>query len=125
MRHALKILIIEDSSDDLILVERALPNEAMAISVAGNASEVEACLKVNQWDLILSDFNLPDINGSDVIEIWKKRNLSAPLIMVSGNADAYCDCLAAGATAFIHKGELELLEPAIRQALKGVYPFAS
>ncbi|MDD4242386.1 MAG: response regulator, partial [Smithellaceae bacterium] len=86
MAHPLRVLMVEDSEDDALLLLRALKKSgfdpgAKRVQTAG---QMEQALADGAWDIILCDYNLPDFNGLDAIAILKKTRLDIPLIIVSG-----------------------------------------
>jgi CheY-like chemotaxis protein len=56
-------------------------------------------------DLVLMDVRLPDLDGLDTTRLIKKRWPQVKIIVLSSYADYEADALAAGADAFVHKGE--------------------
>lgn len=121
MRHALKILIIEDSPDDLALVTRALQKGTVdpILSVVDSRLAMETALQNETWDVIISDFDLGDFNGLDTLDHYQKNRINAPLLIVSGAPDQKkCEAsLQKGACGFIDKSDLNCLVPAIERAL--------
>jgi len=105
MKH--KILVIEDDAPLCYILGRIL-GEKFDVTVQTNALSAMAWLSQgNLPDLILTDFDLPDVSGLDFV-----RNLHIsgaynriPLIMLSGNSNKKIinECLAAGASDFIQK----------------------
>jgi DNA-binding NarL/FixJ family response regulator len=56
-------------------------------------------------DLVLMGMRLPDLDGLDATRLIKKRWSHVKIIVLSSYADYEADALAAGADAFVHKGE--------------------
>ncbi len=62
---------------------------------------VESCCP----DLVLMGVRLPDLDGLDATRLIKQRASHVKVIVLSSYADYEADALAAGADAFVHKGE--------------------
>lgn len=80
----IKLLIIEDDDDQRELIRETLEDHFGAGTVVGVASRQEALLQnLNSFDLILSDYNLPDGTGMDLLADVQERS-STPVILVTG-----------------------------------------
>lgn len=80
----LKLLIIEDDTDQLDLMRETLEDYFGKGVVVGVPSRRAAlALDVEEFDLILCDYNLPDGSGMEVLEQITKR-CSTPVLMVTG-----------------------------------------
>ncbi len=116
------ILMLEDSDLDAALIERELSRSVLDISfqrVAARAPFADA-LKRGGFDLILSDFSLPDFNGVEALELARTLAPEAPFIFVSGvvGEEFAIDSLKEGATDYVLKQRLERLPSAVRRALR-------
>jgi two-component system chemotaxis response regulator CheY len=82
-----RILIVEDSPTMLELLETALEELGQPIEITGAASGFEAlrALPRARFDLILTDINMPDINGLELVSFVKQspRYREIPLVIVS------------------------------------------
>jgi two-component system, NarL family, nitrate/nitrite response regulator NarL len=119
------ILIIEDhpmvGSAMSSLVEIMLPNYNVVLADSAEAGFSKARL-INDIRLILMDFNLPGMSGSEAIHMFMQRYPKAKLIVISGSDDRYAvsGALRAGAAAFISKSvDMEVIRTVIRRALSG------
>jgi two-component system cell cycle response regulator len=80
----IRILIIEDDDDQRALMRETLEDHFGVDTVADVSSGATALAQdLSDFDLILSDYNLPDISGMDLLEKIKERT-STPVIMVTG-----------------------------------------
>ncbi len=77
-------------------------------------------LQTNNFDLILSDYNLPQYDGLQALEDVKQLKLLIPFILVTGtlNEETAADTIKAGAWDYVVKDRLGRLPTAIRGALK-------
>jgi two-component system cell cycle response regulator len=80
----LKILIIEDDADQRQLIGETLEEHfgSRTVETAENGATALQ-LELSGFDLILTDFNLPDLTGMELLERIRKQ-CSTPVIMVTG-----------------------------------------
>lgn len=122
----LKILVLEDSPDDVFLIERKLRNSGMQFDtlVVDDKGRFETALADFQPDVILSDHSLPGVSVVEAFEIYKRyeRNTNAlvPFILVSGMVpeDLAVMMIKAGAHDYILKDRLKRLPVAIEGAIE-------
>lgn len=118
----LKILMVEDNPDDIVLIERVLRKAGIAfdsLSVNTRDEFNQARLEFKP-DVILSDHGLPQFNSIEALEICMREPQLTPFILVTGTvSDEFATtCLKRGANAYILKSNLSLLPSAIREAIK-------
>ncbi len=118
---SLKVLLVEDSEDDALLVLRALGKggfepEARRVETA---EAMARALAGEPWDVILCDFKLPGFGGFDAIALVKEAGLDIPLLIVSGSIgeEVAVECMRRGAHDYILKDHLSRLCPAIEREL--------
>ena len=82
-----KILYIEDNSDSMILVKRVLEIEGYEVISADTGRDGLAKAFDNRPDIIITDINLPDIDGYEITDTLKKDKLTAhiPIIAMTAN----------------------------------------
>ena len=82
-----RILIVEDSPTMRALLNSALEGLEIPVKITEASSGFEAlrCLPREPFDLIVTDINMPDINGLELVSFAKSNNAyrSIPLIIVS------------------------------------------
>ena len=119
--RSLRVLFIEDFVDDVELVTRALEKASFAVEsqVADRLETVTAAIQDREWDLIISDYNLPGFNGEEALKISKKLKPEIPFILLSGaiGEEKAVDLLRAGAADFVSKSNLKRLIPAVEREL--------
>lgn len=83
----IKILYIEDNFDNLTLVKRVLEIEGYEVIEAKNGADGLTKAWTTQPDIILTDINLPDIDGFEVTDTLKKNKETAhiPIIAMTAN----------------------------------------
>ncbi len=122
MGTPLKILVIEDSEDDVVLLLRELKlggYEPLHVRVE-TAEDMEAAITERQWDVIMSDFIMPQFSGPAALELLKQSGLDIPFIIVSGKIgeDIAVEAMKTGAHDYILKGNLARLVPAVKRELR-------
>ncbi len=122
MKEQLRILIVEDREDDALLFVRELQKgdyEVMFRRVETKESLTES-LEQEDWDIILSDYDLPDMNGYDALQILQNKQIDLPFIVISGKIgeDVAVTMMRAGAHDYLLKGHLSRLGPAVKRELE-------
>jgi two-component sensor histidine kinase len=117
-----RLLVLEDSDLDAVLIERELQRSGIDMEVERvfARSPYEAALqRGGGFDLILSDFSLPDFDGVAALQIARELAPETPFIFVSGvlGEEFAIDALKQGATDYILKQRLERLPSAVTRAL--------
>ncbi|MDZ4339326.1 MAG: ATP-binding protein [candidate division NC10 bacterium] len=122
MDTPLRLLIIEDSEDDALLLVRELRRAGHDVTFqrVETAEAMVAALNDQTWDLVISDHSMPHFNGMAALEILRKSDLDLPFLFVSGTLgeDAAVAAMKAGAHDYIMKGNLMRLVPAIERELR-------
>jgi PAS domain S-box-containing protein len=117
----LRVLIAEDNPADAELLELELTKAGYVPKVlcVQTAAAMEAALNAQEWDLIVSDFRMPQFTGLQALELVKAKGKDIPFILISGSAgeDIAVAAMKAGAHDFFVKGKSALLVPAIRREL--------
>src|SRR3979411_260861 len=89
MRKHARLLIVDDDPDLCELVQRYLESEGFAISVVHRGAEGRHAGATGDYDLIVLDVMLPDINGFDVLRELRSR-VRTPVLMLTAKGDE-CD----------------------------------
>jgi DNA-binding response OmpR family regulator len=84
-----KILVVDDSTTNVVLLEAILDEKGYQIETALNAKEAYAIIENESPDLILLDLLMPKISGFEFLEELRKnpKTKSTPVIVVSALAD--------------------------------------
>jgi two-component sensor histidine kinase len=117
-----RILLLEDSSVDAELIQEQLETLTPRPSitrVVGRA-DYEQALDSGAFDIILSDYSLPDFDGMAALEMAVQRLENIPFILVSGvlGEEAAIQAFQKGATDYVLKQRLIRLPAAVERALK-------
>lgn len=119
-----KILYIEDNFDNMILVKRVLEVEGYEVIEAGTGSEGLIKATENQPDIIITDINLPDIDGYRVTSALKKDKVTAHIPVIAMTANVMKkdkeNVFEAGCDGYISKPiDIDELPEQIENFLKG------
>lgn len=103
----MNVLIIEDSKSTQMLLSKYVQNLGHHAKHVANAKEAIETLKVEPFDMILTDVEMPGQNGFDLTRELRASVLKEwiPIIFISGNtSDEYLtQGINAGGDAFLHK----------------------
>jgi PAS domain S-box-containing protein len=100
------VLVVEDSDTNYLLIEALLSNYGVNLTRAENGKDAIQIVKDNDnYDLILMDIQLPDINGYDATIEIRKFNTKIPIIAQTAYAmyDSVVKALKVGCNDFIAK----------------------
>ncbi len=108
MKENKQVLLIDDSAvqremQSMLLVERGLAEDR--INGAGDGREALALLESRVYQLIVVDWNMPNMNGLEFLRTLRKTNQETPVVMVTSESeqDRYLEAMEAGASAFLNK----------------------
>ncbi len=119
----LRVLIVEDSKDDALLLLRELrrggyhPDFERVDTYAG----MDEALENREWDLVLCDHSMPTFSSSAALALLREKGfLDLPFIIVSGRIgeDAAVSAMKSGAHDYIMKDNLARLNSAIERELR-------
>lgn len=120
--QALRVLIVEDSEDDMILLLRELQrNGYQPIHKRVETPQaMQAALEEGSWDLVISDYCMPRFTGKEALALFQKTGQDLPFIIVSGTIgeEIAVETMREGATDYLMKGNLKRLGPAVQRALR-------
>ena len=118
---SLRILLVEDSENDAILLSRELGRLGHAIIAerVDTPAALKAALAEKQWDIVVSDYYMPDFSGLAALRVVRAHNRDLPFIIVSGTIgeDIAVDAMRAGANDYVMKYNLARLCPAVQREL--------
>ena len=118
----LNVLIAEDSEDDAMLIVRELRRGGYEPRMrrVDSAADMKEALENGQWDLIITDHNMPSFDSGDALRLAREHDPNIPFILVSGSIgeEIAVDAMKAGAHDYVMKDNLTRLLPAIRRELR-------
>ena len=123
--NVLRLLIVEDSADDAMLLLKELAHwrcapEHLLVETKG---EYLAALRDHPWDAVVADCLLPQFSGLEALKLLRQQQLEIPFIMVSGivGEEMAVAVMKAGADDFIMKGNLSRLVPALEREIEAAH----
>ena len=118
----INILVVEDNSDELFLILRCLSKSDFEVThlLVDCAQDLTEALDNGNWDVILSDYNIPGFGGAEALQICNSINNSIPFILVSGTIgeETAVSLIKAGAKDYIMKNNLARLPEVIKREIK-------
>jgi len=124
MGEPLNILVIEDCNADFLMIEHHLKQKGLSarLSHVDSLDALKEAIDRENWDLVLSDYNVPQLNFLDSLNLIQTALPDLPVIMVSGTVgeEKAVELLKLGVCDFVLKENLARLVPAIERSLKDV-----
>ena len=111
----IRILMVEDCESDASLNLRALEKAGFEVQyeMVSTESEMRSALNRGQFDLVLSDHNLPQFDSAGALRVFKASGLDVPFIVVSGGIGEATVRVSADATDQRHV-ELDQIRASLR-----------
>jgi PAS domain S-box-containing protein len=119
----LRVLIVEDSEDDALLVSRELERggyEPTFERVDTPEAMRRALAEEKPWDVVLCDWRMPHFEAAEALEMLRGTGSEAPFIIVSGKVeeDAALEAMRAGAHDYVMKHNLARLPATVGRGLQ-------
>jgi signal transduction histidine kinase len=122
MRKLLRLLIVEDSADDAALVIAALRDGDFEVAwkCVESAEAMRTALESQSWDIIISDYQMPQFSGRSALQLLHDSGLDLPFVVVSGTIgeEVAVEMMKMGAHDYLMKGNLTRLAPAVDRELR-------
>ena len=83
----MRALVIEDDAPTLKSIENLLKDEGFTLDSARTGEDGAQLGKLYDYDIIILDLRLPDIDGYEVIRRLRRGGTQAPLLILSGHSD--------------------------------------
>lgn len=114
----LRVLLIQDDSDDAVAVEGYLRVEGYAPSCHRVMDPDGLRVALDEsWDVVISDYLLPSFTALGALEILREKGCDLPFIVVTGleNEELACQVMQAGAQDYLPKDRLPRLTAVIER----------
>jgi PAS domain S-box-containing protein len=121
MARALRVLFVDDDPVDVELERQALRRDfEVDGSRIDTAREFMTALTAGGFDIILCDYSMPQFSGMQALGLWQAGGARVPFIFVTGrlSEEVAVECIKAGATDYVLKGNLARLPTAVDRALR-------
>ncbi len=122
MNSHLRVLVIEDLEDDMLLMLRELRRGGYAVDYVRveTPEEMQAALDRQLWDIVIADYTLPTFSAPEALKLLQRQQRDIPFIILSGTIgeETAVAAMKAGAYDYIIKGNLARLVPAVERELR-------
>jgi len=113
MHDAARILIVDDSEEDVLLAAAQIRRWARdaVIRRVDNAADFSAALAAGDWDLVLCDHHMPRFDSVSALELLNSSGHHAPFFVYSGyfSPAQRAQALREGASGFVDKRDIASL----------------
>src|SRR5580692_4090295 len=115
------VLIVDDEPDLCELLSITLQRMDLSASTANDVAQAQRMLKTEQFDLCLTDMQLPDGDGLDLVKWMQQYSPSVPVAVITahGNMETAVRALKLGAFDFVSKPlDLAVLRKLVASAIR-------
>jgi two-component system cell cycle sensor histidine kinase/response regulator CckA len=122
MGKPLRVLVVEDSEDDALLVMRELRRNGYdpTFDRVETSEAMKAVLTRQTWDVVISDYRMPRFSAPAALALLTETGIDLPFIVISGTIgeETAVETMKAGAHDYLMKDNLNRLVPAIDRELR-------
>ncbi|MEW6757460.1 MAG: PAS domain S-box protein [Acidobacteriota bacterium] len=122
MKKPLRLLVVEDSEDDTLLLLRVLRKGGFDPEHrrVETPQAMAGALASQDWDLVISDYMMPSFNAVEALSVLQSSGRDLPLLVVSGSIGETraVEIMQMGARDYIFKDNLTRLVPAVVRELR-------
>ena len=100
-----RILVVDDEENARIALSKILAREGYEVASAGNGYEALNYLRGKEVELIITDINMPEMNGLSFLREVSRNHPESNVIMVTayGEVESYIEAMNLGAFEYINK----------------------
>ncbi len=100
-----RILLVEDDAEMRDLVREHLEDEGHAVCALGRGADAIERLRTGEFDVVLTDLRLPDVDGMEVLRISHETRRDMPVILITafGTIETAIQAIRHGAYDFVTK----------------------
>ncbi len=126
MKTELRVLIIDDDKEDIILTEgllrEGLKGVALELDMADSFGQAIRQIETNYYDLLFVDYQLGEKNGLDLIRDVRAKRIDTPVVLLTGRGDeeVAVEAMKLGASDYLPKSKLSetLVRTSVRYAIE-------
>ena len=121
VKQAKRILVVDDEENARIALTKLLANEGFDVDRVANGFEALNYLRQQEVDLIITDINMPEMNGITFLKELNKSFPKSNVIMVTayGGVESYIEAMNLGAFEYINKPvKIEELKSILKKIFK-------
>ena len=103
------ILVVEDSRTQAQKIRLLLEDAGFAATLAGNGREAMSALRRALPDVVLTDLEMPEMNGLELVEAVRRDYPAVPVILMTaqGSEEIAVEALQKGAASYVPKRNLD------------------
>lgn len=100
-----KILVAEDDSEVRWSLTKFLKKEGFSVFEAKDGLEASALLVKDKFDLVITDLNMPNFSGEDLLKFTTKENIDTKFIIITayGDCQSFWKAIKMGAYEYLNK----------------------
>lgn len=120
--QAKRILVVDDEENTRLGLSKLLSQEGFVVDIAANGTEALDLLRRQRVNLVISDINMPDMNGLAFLREISRRFPSTNVIMITayGGVESYLEAMNLGALEYLHKPvRLDELRSVMKKVFNG------
>ncbi len=117
-----RILVVDDEENTRIGLSKLLSQEGFEVESAANGNDALDLLSQHKINLVISDINMPDMNGLVFLRELSRKFPSTSVIMITayGGVESYLEAMNLGAYEYLHKPvRLEELRSVMKKIFNG------
>ena len=103
-----RVLVVEDSPTQALEIQLLLEEAGFTVAPAGNGREGLAALRRELPDAVLTDLDMPDMNGLQLVEAVRREFPALPVVLMTalGSEEIAVEALQKGASSYVPKRNL-------------------
>lgn len=117
-----RILIVDDEENTRIGLTKLLTQEGFEVDSAANGTDALALMSQRKVSLVISDINMPEMNGLNFLRELSRKYPSTSVIMITayGGVESYLEAMNLGAFEYLHKPvRLDELKSVMKKIFNG------
>lgn len=119
--NSANILVVDDEKDTCLLLRQVLEKEGYIVDSANSGAEALNILKKKKVNLVITDLNMPEMDGLALIREARKLKTNTKFIMMTayGEIETYLDAINMGVFDYLNKPmEISDIRNAVKKALQ-------
>jgi len=85
MKKSIKVLVVDDEKGIRVLLSEVLVHRGFEVSLASDGQESLEKLEKNHFDLVITDINMPRLDGVSMLKNMRKAGREEKIIIMTGN----------------------------------------
>jgi signal transduction histidine kinase/CheY-like chemotaxis protein len=86
LRQKMNVLVVDDNPINLLVAKKMLQKFGAEVTIVESGHDAISLVKLNKYDLVLMDIQMPELNGYETAEELRKLNFNKPILALSANA---------------------------------------